>query len=257
MVLAFEDHAGASSAPPLVFLHGAGLNGWMWDAQVAELAEFRRVVIDLPGHGGSSDVAWVSIDAAAALVARTIRDVVGGPVILVGLSLGADVGLRLLASAPELVYRALLTGMVVRPVHGAVRWMQNAFAPMVAQRSFHRLAGKTGGMTGERLQQWVDEVPPMRVADYRLIVDEIFAGVSLDGLETVTVPTLALAGAKEPKAARDSVELIAARMPGATARVMPGVGHTWNVEAPELFAATVREWVAAGEQRAGEPHPGE
>ena len=244
-VLAFDDRpGGGATTPPVVFLHGAGLNGWMWDAQVAELTEFRCITIDLPGHGASRGVPWVSLDRSAELVAQTIREVVGGPVILVGLSLGADVGLRLFASAHELVERAVLTGMVVRPVSAVTRWLQNLFAPLVALRSLHRLTGKSGGMSGDRLQQWVDQVSPLRVADYRLIVGEIFAGVSLDGLERVSVPTLALAGAKEPRVARDSVELIAARMPGATARVVPGVGHTWNVEHPDLFAVTVREWAA-------------
>ena len=162
---------------------------------------------------------------------------------LVGLSLGADVGLRVLASTPQLVSRAVLTGMVVRPMHGSIRWLQHAFAPLVGIRSFHKLAGRTAGLAGERLAQWVADVPPLSVADYRAIIDEILAGVSLDGLDRVTVPTLALAGAREPKAARDSVELIAARMPGATARIVPRVGHTWNIEAPELFASTVRDWL--------------
>ena len=53
-----------------------------------------------------------------------------------------------------------------------------------------------------------------------------------------------MAGAKEPKAARDSTAIIANRMPGATARIEPGVGHTWNIEAPDRFTATVRDWIA-------------
>lgn len=244
-----------------MFLHGAGVTGWMWNAQVEQLTDFRCIVIDLPGHGANHDVPWVSIDETAALVAEVIRaegvtraeGVIRaervtpaeghGAVHLVGLSLGADVGLRLLAGFPELVESAVLTGMVARPVHGSIRWLQSALAPMAEWRSFHRMAGRTMGLSGARLDEFMVTASPMRRADYRAIVDEIFAGVSLAGLERVTVPTLAMAGAKETATARVSTELIAAAMPGATARIVPGVGHIWNVEAPDLFTQTVRDWV--------------
>lgn len=232
----------------IVFLHGAGVTGWMWDAQVADLTEFRCIVIDLPGHGANHDVPWVSIDETAALVAEVIRAEgrtragALNAVYLVGLSLGADVGLRLLAVSPELVVRAVLTGMVVRPVHGAIRWLQSALAPMAEWRSFHRMAGRTMGLSGARLDDFMVTAPPMRRSDYRAIINEIFAGVSLAGLETGSMPTLVMAGAKEPVVARDSAQLIADVMPGAVARIVPGVGHLWNVEAPALFVSTVREW---------------
>ncbi|CAN5534840.1 alpha/beta hydrolase [soil metagenome] len=229
----------------IVFLHGAGVTGWMWDAQVADLTKFRCIVIDLPGHGSNHELPWVSIDATAALVAEVIRERTNGTVSLVGLSLGGDVGLRVLAGYPQLIDRAVLTGMVVRPVHGAIRWLQSALAPMAEWRSFHRMAGKTMGLSGARLDEFMATASPMRRADYRAIVGEIFAGVSLAGLETVTVPTLAMAGAKETSIARASAEVIAATMPGATARIVPGVGHIWNVEAPDLFSSTVREWIDA------------
>ena len=238
----------------IVFLHGAGINGWMWDAQVADLTEFRCIVIDLPGHAANHDVEWVSIDETAALVAETVRARVSGTVSLVGLSLGADVGLRLLAGFPELIDRAVLTGMVVRPVHGAIRWLQSALAPMAEWRSFHRMAGKTMGLSGARLDEFMATASPMRRADYRAIVDEIFAGVSLAGLESVAVPTLAMAGEREPRAARESTQLIADVMPGATARIVPGVGHIWNVEAAALFTSTVREWIGPPHS-AGAPSP--
>lgn len=223
----------------------------MWDAQVAALTEFRCIVVDLPGHGANHDVPWVSIEETATLVAEVIRARAGEQVALVGLSLGADVGLRVLAGYPQLIDRAVLTGMVVRPVSRGIRWLQTVMAPMAEWRWFHRMAGKTMGLSGARLDEFTTTVAPMRRTDYRAIVNQVFAGVSLSGLDAVSVPTLVMAGSKEASVARESTELIASVMPGAVARIVPGVGHLWNVEDSALFNRTVRDWLGSAGSRGG------
>ena len=229
----------------IVWLHGAGITGWMWDKQVADLTEHHSIVVDLPGHGASHGIHWVSLDETADLVAEVIRTHAHGQkAVVVGLSMGGDIGLRLLARHPELVRCAVLTGMIAKPLSAAVLWLQQSFAPLASRPFFRRAAAASMKLSPERTADYLATVPAIRTDDYRSIVTEIFRGVSLDGLESVTVPTLAMAGAKEPKAARDSTAIIADRMPGATARIEPGVGHTWNIEAPDRFTATVRDWIA-------------
>lgn len=228
----------------IVFLHGAGVTGWMWDAQVAALTDYHCIAVDLLGHGLSHRIRWESLDVAADLVADIIRATAHGDrSAIVGLSLGGDVGLRLLARHPELIEAAVLTGVVAQPVHWAVRWLQHAAAPLVGWRIFQGATATAMGLKGHRRAAFLRGVPPMRTDDYRAIIDEIFSGVSLAGLEAVQTPTLVLAGSKELAVARASTAIVASAMPGAAARIVPGVGHIWNVEAPELFTRTVRAWI--------------
>ena len=241
-MLAYTEHHPERQRS-IVWLHGAGVTGWMWHAQVAELDEFHSIVVDLPGHGASHAEPWSSLDDTADLVAEVIRMAAhGGTAVVVGLSMGGDTGLRLLARHPDIVQCAVLTGMVAIPVGRSMLWMQQAFAPMVAWPVLQRATAATLKLGKERTAEYLAATPPLRTDDYRRIVTEIFEGVSLDGLERVTVPTLVMAGAKEPKVARDSTAVIAERMPGATPRIEPGVGHTWNIEAPARFSETVRDW---------------
>ncbi|MFZ4893554.1 alpha/beta fold hydrolase [Plantibacter sp. Mn2098] len=237
--------AGGPDQPStIVFLPGAGVTRRMWDRQIADLPEYHRIAIDSPGSGRSFALPWESLDATAALVAELIeRLAIGGRAHIVGLSMGADVGLRLLATRPELVRSAVLTGMVAIPVNRTIRWMQWAFAPLAGTALFHRLSAGALNLRGGARDEYLAESPPMRTDDYRRIVEEIFSGVSLRGLESVDVPTLVLAGAKEPRVARRSTTVIASVMPGAVAAVAPGVGHMWNIDDPELFGRTVRLWV--------------
>ena len=50
-MLAHELHG---SGPPIVFLHGLAFTGRTWLPIVERLAGYVRVVVDLPGHGGSA-----------------------------------------------------------------------------------------------------------------------------------------------------------------------------------------------------------
>jgi pimeloyl-ACP methyl ester carboxylesterase len=50
-------YEGIGEGPPLVFVHGAGEDGRIWQPQLAALAdEFTVVAWDEPGAGHSSDV---------------------------------------------------------------------------------------------------------------------------------------------------------------------------------------------------------
>ncbi|MGY1636087.1 alpha/beta fold hydrolase [Geodermatophilus sp. SYSU D00742] len=40
-----------------------------------------------------------------------------------------------------------------------------------------------------------------------------------------------------------AVETVPSVLPAATGRIVPGVGHGGNVEAPDRFTATVRAWI--------------
>lgn len=62
---------------------------------------------------------------------------------------------------------------------------------------------------------------------------------------------LALAGCDEQPLILQSLPRIAAAFPHGVARMAPGGGHTWNGQAPELFAASVRSEVTSGPLPAG------
>jgi pimeloyl-ACP methyl ester carboxylesterase len=63
------------------------------------------------------------------------------------------------------------------------------------------------------------------------------------GLEEVACPVLFVAGEREPKAVKRSHVILAETMPNAQNRVVPGMGHGWLAEAPDLHIRVVRAWV--------------
>jgi pimeloyl-ACP methyl ester carboxylesterase len=97
---------------PVVLLHPWGSTGSMsWAAVAGALENSGRRVLapDLPGHGDAAplDFTW---DSATATVLAACDRLPGDPAVLVGLSLGAAVALRLAAEHPDRVAGLVLTG---------------------------------------------------------------------------------------------------------------------------------------------------
>jgi len=119
----FTLESGSAARPAIVFLHGGGGGGWMWQHQLAALSDqFYCLAPDLPEHGQSSAVKPFSITDSAARIAELIRArVPGGRAHVVGLSEGAQIGVALLSQAPEVVERAILSTMDIK--HENFGWM--------------------------------------------------------------------------------------------------------------------------------------
>ena len=88
-----------SASPVLILLHGATLNGRMWDPVRRYLDPAYRVIApDLPGHGTRRNEPY-TVEAAVAAAVAAAQSVAPAPVILVGDSLG---GYTSIASASAL-----------------------------------------------------------------------------------------------------------------------------------------------------------
>lgn len=110
------DAVGAPEAPPVVLVHGAGVDRRMWSNQVPALAAagFRVFAVDLPGNGGSQGAPLASIAEAGAWAVRLFDALGLEATRLVGLSMGALVALEAAARAPERVERLVLAGVAAR-----------------------------------------------------------------------------------------------------------------------------------------------
>lgn len=98
--LAFS--SSGQGEPTLVLIHGAGQDRHMWDRVTPLLETRHRVVrVDLPGHGGSPQVAPFSLKEVASALDRTLGREKIKKAVLVGQSYGAYVALEEAAAHPS------------------------------------------------------------------------------------------------------------------------------------------------------------
>ena len=107
----------------VVLIHGAGMDGSVWQLQSRYLAAkgFRVAAVDLPAHGASGGKPPASIATMADWVALVITTTGIGPAHIVGHSMGTFIGLDLAARHPDTVRSLALLGTASEmPVHPAL-----------------------------------------------------------------------------------------------------------------------------------------
>jgi pimeloyl-ACP methyl ester carboxylesterase len=222
----------------------------MWQQQFQELTDFGCLAPDLPGHGLSRRVPWLSLEKTADMIAAIIREhIPSGRSHIVGLSLGSYVGLSLLSRHPDVVERAVLSGINILPL--PQKWLIDAAAYAIAPLLKTRW--------GARLNSRALKIPPDQFDGYRQSLGELSlrsfvaashnaSGFTIpDNVGSIRTPTLLVAGEHEHPLIRTSTEQLHQMLPVSQARIVAGVGHAWNGERPELFAATVKAWCTRGD----------
>ena len=185
----------------------------------------------------------LAADAAAAL-----EQVLDGPAVLVGHSMGGMVAQHLAAGWPHLVAGLVLSAAPTHADEG-VRGVLERWAALLDagdHLGFAHDAASTS-MTGrhreEQLAELVTEPPsPPR----RALVDRHLALSAAacrhdarERLPDVRVPTLVLAGEHDRVVPATHAVALAAAVPGARLTVLPGVGHAFHEEARAAVRAEV------------------
>jgi pimeloyl-ACP methyl ester carboxylesterase len=245
----FVRESGPVGAPAIVFLHGAKMSGWCWQPVVERMPQYRCLVPDLPQFGKSFQQGPFEMGRAVDAVAEIIRSRVGtGRAHLVGFSLGAQVGVQLLASHPKLVDRAVLCGTVVNTKSGA-GLMQHLVVPLARTKWFRRAVRRCWnahrvGIPAARLDDYHEDLSLLTDAQFADIV-AASARFTLPGrLDELDNPTLFLTGGKEMRLAQRSATALAQPMPNGVDKVASGMRHDWPLNCPDLFSQTVDGWIS-------------
>jgi len=264
-----ERRAGGSryfvsgSGPPLVLVHGLGGMASNWRLVAPALAEDWRVLVpDLPGHGGSEPLAEAeSVDPFARAVFAVVGAEGAAPAPWVGHSLGGLVGLRAAVLHPEAV-----TGLVLAAgagISSATR-IGEATVTVLGAVQPGRIIGRQAHLVSRsRLGRtlafgWWGVADPAgfdpEMAEAFLLgppqhTDTVSAGRALvasdprSDLDRVRCPCLCLWGASDNWVPlQDGMEY--ARRLRAPLRTISDCGHLLIGERPAAVISAVREFVA-------------
>jgi pimeloyl-ACP methyl ester carboxylesterase len=249
----------AGSGPSVALLHGFGGAASNWASVAPRLADRYRVIVpDLPGHGGSSPLPAppVRVDPYA----ERLADLLDDPVVLVGHSFGAVVGLRLAARRPDLVRGLVLAGAagigsstrsaertltfvsIVQPGKRISRfWRPFSRSPLLRRLAFGAVSvadpraldpiAAAGFLAGSALY-----------TDIRSAGDALVRSDPRGDLAQVTCPAMIVHGGGDAQVpVRDAFEY--ARRLRAPVRVIADCGHLLIGERPEAVVDAVGEFL--------------
>jgi pimeloyl-ACP methyl ester carboxylesterase len=252
---------GQPNSPTIVLLHCYTCSIHWWEKLEPLLVPGHRVVsIDLLGHGGSEKPRdGYDAENQADLVAAALRDAGVSDALVVGQSLGGVIGTAVAERHPELVRGLVVmdsppsTGYRDFPVTARL-----ATAPVIGQ-ALERLAPDSAIRDGlsdafaegfEVPDQFVEDVKRMTYTSFKDIpdqVDDYIEESSLpERLAAIDKPLLVIYGEEDtivvpPDEAADEFRDV----PGARVVMLPGVGHTPQMEAPAKSAALIRGFDSA------------
>jgi pimeloyl-ACP methyl ester carboxylesterase len=249
---------------PIILLHGFGTCSFLWRAVAPALAEAGHTAyaLDLFGHGESDRPldADFGIAAQAEYLDAAMTALRLARATIVGVDLGGDVALRLAATRPDRVARLVLInvpafdGLPARDIG-------------VMQRSTARFAFKvTRGVLGAAtllravLEESVskpEHMPDRLIARYLapfagrdgvnhlLTLGAAIRRSDIDDLELseVHAPTLVIRGDHDDWVDRDVSARLAAGIPKATLKRIPGVARLIPEETPDYLAQVLLEFI--------------
>ncbi|MGQ0733701.1 MAG: alpha/beta fold hydrolase [Acidobacteriota bacterium] len=256
----------AGTGPPVVFLHGAFLDRRSWDRQWAALsARFRTIRYDIRPFGESSRPEQPYRTHEDLL--RVLDHLQVGRAHLVGHSFGGGVAIDFALVHPDRVASLLLvasapTGFVspeeerkaAGAVFAAIKDGDDAIVSAWLAHPMWRAA-----QSRPELMKELDAITRRNLAPFKMTFAPYvpLTPPAVGRLAEITARTLVVVGERDTPGIRQASELLVARIPGATLRVVSGADHALPLGwADELNAAAVAFISGEATPRPGAKKPG-
>ncbi|EPX55671.1 hypothetical protein D187_009282 [Cystobacter fuscus DSM 2262] len=243
---------GDPGHPAILFLHGAGVSGWMWEPQMEPLSSrYHCLAVDLPGFGKNTAAPWGSLAHTAEQLARLVATRTRtGSAHVVGLSLGGHLALRLLADHPRVCGDVIVSGVTTQPFSSprAMRLMYAALMRLSTTKVVLQMSARAMKIPAAYMERFLEDMRTSSTVVMKAVFEELLGSRLPDalgaasGFDGAAHRVLAVAGSREHPKIRAELPDYTRLISGAWAARVPDAGHTWNVEHPELFTRMIDDW---------------
>ena len=241
--------------PAVLFVHGYPLDRKIWEHQLAHLQGFRRIAPDLRGMGRSDapDLGYSMSTYAEDLLA--LLDALGvDRYVVCGLSMGGYIAFELLRRQRDRVRGLILVDSRAeadsaegkRARETAAAMAREGGAKAIAEAMLPRLLApasfKESPEITERLRVQMSASPVAGIVGALTAMrDRPDSTVLLGGLGDL--PTLIIVGEEDTIIPPAVAKALAASIPGAQFRVIPGAGHLPPIEQPEATTRVIGDFL--------------
>lgn len=239
----YEIHG--SGEETIVLSHGLLLSGKLFEKQVDYFkSKYTIITYDHRGHGQSEVTKYgyainnLCDDSILLLEHLNLKQVH-----FVGLSMGADVAMRLTIKRPDLVKSLILMGASASPETNAIKYkllknvvkfsgIKTVLSPVLISMFGEKFLNDPNRK--DELEKWTIELlknknniyRSLNAAITRKIIDE-------KKLQTISCPTLILVGTKDKATSPDKSEFIHSKIENSTLKHIKESGHLLCIEEPE------------------------
>jgi len=280
----YLDFGGPADGPVIVGVHGLGGSAVNWTAIAPLLTGTCRVLApDLAGHGLTQSLGrGTGVAPNRALLHRFIRSVAGGPVILMGNSMGGMISLLEASAAPAAVAGLVLLDPALPVVAARPDPVVTAMFALYLTPGLRRVVQSRRRQAPDELVTSIlrlccadpSRVPADVIARHVEVavqrarfpgIEQDFAAAVRSVVRTVgyphgrayrrrigavTCPVLLIHGTQDRLVPVAAARAAARANPAWSLREFPGVGHVPQLEVPRQTADAVLDWLGSAGRRA-------
>jgi pimeloyl-ACP methyl ester carboxylesterase len=232
------DYEDTGRGRAIVLTHGHTSGRTAWDGQHQALADRYRVISwDIRGHGQTlapDDPAQYSLPLTVADIRALLGHLGIARAVIGGLSLGGYVSLAFYLAHPEMVEALVIcdSGPGYRNEQARAQWNERAFARAAEldTKGLESLAGRSREVQETRSRH--RSARALAHATRGILAQQ--GSAVIDGLPSITVPTLVIVGEQDTPFLGPS-EYMAKKIRGARLETIAGAGHSANLDQPDAF----------------------
>ena len=243
--------------PSLLLVMGLGADGSAWDLHVKSFEKsFRCLIVDNRGTGKSQSPAGpYSIELMADDCAAVITKAGGGPVVVIGISMGGAIAQQIAIRHPKLVKSLIITSSWAEktPLISDVFEELATIRPKLTEEEFVRrlqlLIWSPSGYSENAIKLREDRaIPQLQVVTKEAFSAQCEACIKYDALlqlSLVNVPTLITVGELDIFTPISSSYALLKNIPNSRIEIFQGSGHAHHWENLEKYNQICEEFVRA------------
>ncbi len=240
----FYRQSGPDGQPQetIIFLHGSGGDGTVWDAQVSGLGTHYNIIIpDMPGHGRSEGkksntreyTQWLKNFIAALKLSG---------VFLVGHSLGGAIAQEYAGLYPHKLKGLVLvgTGMSFSIAEEYLELLQNDFETAI------KISCKNAYTSPVSARVYQKGYAMLQRNGKEILYRDMLACRQFDSslwVSSINTPALVICGQRDSIMPCEYAWELSQRMPASSLSSIPGAGHMVMVQIPEEFNKSVKRFI--------------
>lgn len=236
---------GDAHHPLMLFIHGGGVGGWMWDQQIQHFAHYHCVIPELMSHDP------FSIEHSAKELLLLIEEKADEkPVIVIGFSLGAQIAIQMLSLKPSLIDYTIINSALVIPSPTVERMLQPFIRlsfPLIKNKAFAKLQAKTLYIHEDYFERYYQESAAMKVdALLQILRENMLFSIPPD-FHKAQGKILITVGDKEKNNMKKSAKALVRNHPNNKGVLLKNIGHGVSLAQPAFFNRFVENWIKDGQ----------
>lgn len=230
----------------IVFVHGGGSSGLMWEAQVSFFKDkFYCIIPDLKGNGSRANETYVSIEDCAKEIIEVIKkEKPEEKVHLVGTSFGAAVATEVLVQAPELIDHACINSCNLDS-HPVMKFISLLSIKSLLKTPWDRFKNmyKRYDIPENFLKQYHSDMQIMSLKNWQSLLTSSFDYRLKSNIINVKNKVLVFLGTKETSMAKSSMKKLAHSLPNGRGVFVKDETHAFCYQNPALFNELIDAWI--------------